>query len=193
MHMDDMAQVHLYVDSEKKAEWEGYAKEHAEIGNNSLSALIRMAVNREIHGHHSSATGERTGDVDQLAERQSEMMEKIESLASSVDDMQTQLNEIGRTTETMQNQSALENQLREALPPAKPHSDAWDRAARDAGQLESGPNDEQSVAWQGTLTQIASVAETTEDQARQLLDAMPDVSRERIEGEVRYYRSEAQW
>jgi len=182
--MGEKTQVHIQVDSERKAEWRGYAEEHTEITNGSISALVRLAVTKEMEGMYGgSATSTPSVDLSSIEEQQADTEKAIAELRNVVDRMDTRLNDVQRSVSATAKEQSLEDRLWHVVPPAKPHTTQWERASPDP--IPKDPR-RWDVAWSGRLEDIAIVARDAQPIIENQLTEMPVESGE-IQGGTRWW------
>jgi hypothetical protein len=188
--MGDKTQIHIQVDKERKAKWRGYAEEHPDIGNDSLSALIRSAVMKEVEGLHGASSRGRTAatvDLSSVEEQHAQTEKALAELRNVVDRMDTRLNEVQRDVSATAQKQSLKDRLWQSVPPAKPFTEPWERASPDPIPKDSR---KWEVAWSGRLEDIAIVARDAEKIVEDQLQEMPIETGE-IDGETRYWWDES--
>lgn len=183
--MGDKTQIHIQVEKEKKKNWGEYAEEHPEIPSSNLSQLIRRAVYNEIEGSHSESSNDGTATVDlsEVTEQQARTESEMAKLRNVVEQMDSRVEEVQREVTSDRKKRPLEDRLMEALPPAKPKSQGWNRA-RDMGP--DAPRSQWETAWSGELFDLCKRVGETPDTVEEKLDEM-GVPRQEVDGELRYW------
>jgi len=187
--MDEKTQVHIQVSRSTKREWKQGAREHPEVPNESLSQLIRLAVSRELRddtdsGQTSGAFSDILGDdVSSLREEHGTTQKSIAELHDTVSQMNTKLESVRRQVTAEAEKRALDDRLKERLPPARPKSRRWKRVK----SVEPGASAQQwATAWSGKVLELAKRVGEKPDTVEDKLDEM-DVPREEIGDEMRYW------
>jgi hypothetical protein len=189
---DDRVQLNLRVSEDQKASWEEYADESVEV--DSLSHLVRLAVAREVSGAYDRDAG---GTGTQIpTEQLGEIETAIKRVERTVGDIDDRVAVLEREAES--NKPSPAEQVYEALPPAKPYTEAWKRAIDERGlpRPPHGLPHGDPIAWLGTQENIREVEwgpddhQVVEAGLEQLLedDSLPSVETAEIDGEQRYWK-----
>jgi hypothetical protein len=118
---------------------------------------------------------------------------RIERQVESLDD---RLDVLERQAESEQRADAVHQRVYKSLPPARPHSEAWERAMEHRGGEQAARTD--PIAWEGTLEALRKEPDAPDhpnviDAALEQLiedDDTPPVKTSVIDGERRYWKGE---
>lgn len=186
--------VNLVVSKQKKEKWEEFTTDSDEYS--SLSDLIRASVAHEMAGRNQTDSGPIDSDI---AISIGEMLDKLDDLGNRFNSVENRLStlerEVGRDPEIEE----LSTEVYQIIPDKKPGTKSWeDRRDELNHQLQAAKSgiesDENVVAWEGTIKQLADVLGEPEyrihDAVEMLLRNTQTVRKIEAHGEMRYYRSE---
>lgn len=105
---DDRKQINLQVTSDQKQDWENHVEDSRE--HDSVSDLIRTAVEREIRGDYSTGKQHSAEIPDDLAETINEMSERLTSMDDRLHTLEAE------TDSTPEEVKDLAKNLHELLP-----------------------------------------------------------------------------
>lgn len=185
-----MAQIHVRLDDETKAEWKDFAERE---GYDNLSRLIRKAVERERNGEqptvNQASTGSETISIpDNVATSKDvdKVGDSILQLVDRIEDMEKRL----KMTEKGVLEPNDKRAVMEALPNERPDPEELDEHYNKSGEpdLESPSG---GIAYDGTVESIATVAGEPMPATRAFLSESviksENMKGEKIEGELRFW------
>jgi hypothetical protein len=188
MGMGEKTQIHIQIDKDEKEDvWEEYAEDDPENPNDSLTFLIKRAVNKEINSDRKDNAANIDGadiDLSEITTGQATTHKRIAELQDAVDDITTTVESVERAVTSDTQKQPLEERLYEALPPAKPGTERHARAEDRARGPRTKAN--YAVAWDGTLAELCVRVREGPDKVEDKLDEM-NVPRKEIDGELRYW------
>ena len=174
--MPERRQINFRLSRENKAKWEGYAEEHPEVS--SLSHLIRLSVEREMHGAHQSE--EQDLDLTPLEER-------LQSLENKLDATRDDIGALEATVKHEEGASELEGAVFGLLPAANGPEDF---RRKQEGMLELPL--EERIAWTGRVDDLSTWFNVSNDTILQKLADLVKNTRSiktvDVDGEHRFYR-----
>lgn len=177
--MGEKVPVSVRVDESRKERWKSHIEETGEAA--SLSHLVRIAV----EGHIGDDSGGREGVSSAIDDgRLDEVIQSINQLQREVSDVSDRLTTI--ENEVTDDESPLQVRVKNALPPAEPHTEPWKRARAGEPSVDQGGG----VAWSGTFEDIVAAVDEPESDVEEVLDYLrnsPSFGEAVIDGEHRYW------
>ena len=184
----DKEKVHLWVDPEKKSEWQEYVDESLEV--DSLTQLVRNAVS--VYMNQGGLAGQRDGVPEQsnatVQQDNSEVIEGINRIESQISDLDDRLLSLKSMAEQSPELRDVMMKVHEVLPVQEPGSETH--------QIEknrlTGPDEYGSFAWDGRTDTIAEQINIDEYWVEMALDRLTDES-ERVkassdDGGMKYWK-----
>lgn len=182
---NERKQITVWVDADKKKEWEAYAESN---GINYLSRLIRKSVFAEINGDNHPRQGSQ--DIDSDIE---ELQRSVERIEEKVNGMNSDVQSIRRSTaRPPPHVENITNDVYALLPSIEPGTGEWvnqtyyhDEGKRNFEKLKEKADRQQNpdpTAWSGEpeQIQIALESDVSADDVREACERlMTDTSRVR--------------
>lgn len=174
--MSAKTQINLRIDPATKGAWEEYVDGSRVF--ESLTALIRVAVEKEINGRED-ATPE--GAPVNL----SGVEDSLRRIERGVGDLETRMRSVERAVEERPDLQEVGNALYDVLPTEEPGTEPWEARA-------ASYSDEDAVVWPGTERALAERVEEAESIVREALERLQSnthtVRSKRVGGERRWWR-----
>jgi hypothetical protein len=180
--------VHLWVDPEKKSEWQAYVDESLEV--DSLTQLVRNAVS--VYMNQGGLAGQRNGVPEQsnvtVQQDNSEIIEGINRIESQISGLDDRLLSLKSMAEQSPELRDVMMKVHDVLPIQEPGSETH--------QIEknrlTGPDEYGSFAWDGKPSTIAEQIDIEEywvDMAlRKLTEESERVKSRSNEGGAYYWK-----
>lgn len=180
--MPDRDRFNMLLPTDQKQRWGEYADESPEV--DSLSHLVRLAVEKEIDGQNGSREN---GADEEVSEQLGEVINQNRQLESRLQAMEARLGSIEQAVQEEPEVAKLANEVFGILPTG----DEMERY--DDPKEKVPPMDVDGIAYSGLTEDIAELLDASELQVRKAIDKLQtDTARvretESHDGEPRYFK-----
>lgn len=178
--------VNAQIDGERKREWEEYADEN----HHSVSQLIRLAVEKEIHNAHEQASREATTD-DDTQRLLSELADEVDRFGRRFHDLENRLATIEQAVTERPEVQDLANDVFQVLPIGRETI----LGAEHGSGLEEPPEPGESPTVKSGLPEdIATALDVEEHEVEDAIDLLRNRTNQiytaEIAGKLRYFKEE---
>lgn len=175
--MSERTQINLVVDADRKSHWEEYANEQ----ERSLSALIRLAVEKEVRSDARSANDNPSDE--QLTELQS----AVENIGTKVDGLHSRIADL---EQQVTRESPEVRELASEVFDVLPTEEEVIRATHEP-VIDPGDADDENLPQTGQPAHLAAYLGVEELRVHEALQKLQDdtaqVESRTIDGDVRYF------
>lgn len=185
-------QINIRVSEEQKKDWEEFAEESSHI-QYGVSELIRKSVTQFMQTE-GTPTRSSTGDGGSIPD---DLTDRLAAIEDTLGDVKITTERIDGSVEFIEHkltegdgEESFSDRLIRALPPSKPHSDAWSKDR----ELYEDHYYGKPVVWEGTADAFAEQLDADRQLVNQSLDALVGqqdsfVERAVVDGRERFYTS----
>lgn len=176
------ARFNLLLAPEQKERWEEYADDNPEV--DSLSHLVRLAVQKEMTGANPRGNDDTSAEV---AQRLSEVIEQSREVTNRLQSVEARLNAIEQAVQDDPALTKLANDVFAVLP-TDDQIDRYDDPSENVPPMEVD-----EIAYTGLVADIAALVDAAELDTRKALDKLETDTarlrtRETHDGETRWFK-----